>query len=210
MSVQEVRSAGAGRERTRILVLGGLVIGAVAVYLAFGRGQSAARDTANLLPYQTLIRTLPETEQQMYNAVRSSLPALETERARLKRWLTPESLANQGVAPFAGDTGVRWEQFHQGPIVNYIGIPTDPAAPAWLLAIQEPEPNAPPDPAPLDDEHHRLPDGTTLHIYVWMHRIGGRVPARFVPQPQSEGWTELFATPPSPVRPPTPIPTSRN
>ena len=70
----------------------------------------------------------------------------------------------------------------------------------WLT-IQEPEPGALPDPSPNDDEHHRLPDGTTLHIYVWMHRYGGQVPAAFVPLPQNSGWIEVFSAPPNPVAP---------
>ena len=56
----------------------------------------------------------------------------------------------------------------------------------------------PPDMSPVDDEHHRLPDGTMLHIYVWMHRYGGQVPVGFVRQPQAAGWMSVYATPPNP------------
>jgi hypothetical protein len=83
--------------------------------------------------------------------------------------------------------------------VNYLGSPADPSRPAWLLAVQEPEPGTLPDPAPNDDEHHRLPDGTLLHVYVWMHHYGGQVPSTFVPQPQNAGWIQIFSTPPSPA-----------
>jgi hypothetical protein len=200
MSTQEVRSgsAGGGQERMRLLVLGALILGGVGVYLAFGRGADTADRPASLLPYQSLVRTLPEAEQNMYRAVRGALPALESERAQARKWPTVTGLSGMGVAPF-NDTNYTWHQSQRGAIVNYLAIPTDAAEPAWLLTIQEPEPNQPPDPAPLDDEHHRLPDGTTLHIYVWSHRFGGRVSPRFIPQPQSEGWTELFATPPNPI-----------
>jgi hypothetical protein len=99
----------------------------------------------------------------------------------------------------APDGGYQWSRFQQGTIVNYFGRPRDPSAPAWLLEIQEPEPGTPPDTAPTDDEHHRLPDGTVLHTYVWMHRYGGQVPAGFVRQPQNSGWTQVFSTPPNPV-----------
>ena len=61
------------------------------------------------------------------------------------------------------------------------------------------EPGLPPDPAPNDEEHHRLPDGTMLHIYVWMHRYGGDVPVGFVRQPQASGWTQVFSAVPNPV-----------
>ena len=77
--------------------------------------------------------------------------------------------------------------------------PSDPASPAWLLVLQEPEPNMPPDPAPLDDEHHKLPDGTTMHVYVWMHQYGGRVTPGFIAQPQGQGWTQVFRVPPNPL-----------
>jgi hypothetical protein len=204
MSTQEVRSGSSagGQERMRLLVLGALILGGVGVYLAFGRGANTADRPANLLPYQGLVRTLPESEQAMYRSIRDALPTLESERAQSRRWPTVTGLAGMGIAPFANSASYTWHQAQRGATVNYLGIPTDPAQPAWLLTIQEPEPNQPPDPAPLDDEHHRLPDGTTLHIYVWSHRFGGRVTPRFTPQPQSEGWTELFATPPNPVVPP--------
>jgi hypothetical protein len=183
----------------RLLVLGALILGGVVVYLAFGRSAGTADRPANLLPYQSLVRTLPESEQAMYHALRGALTTLEGERAQTRRWPTVTGLAGLGLAPFADATAYTWHQLQRSATVNYLGIPTDPAEPAWLLVIQEPEPNQPPDPAPLDDEHHRLPDGTTLHIYVWSHRFGGRVAPRFVPQPQTEGWSEHFATPPNPV-----------
>jgi hypothetical protein len=204
MSAQEVRSPGSTvgvRERTSILTVAGLVIGGVALYLAlrtFGGGAGAER---NLLPYQALTRTLTQSEQQMFTAIRRGLEAVEAERARTRRWPEPLVLAAGNVPPFASAAadGIEWQRFQQGATVNYFGQPVEPSAPAWLLMIQEPEPNAPPDPAPLDEEHHRLPDGTTLHIYVWTHRYGGRVTAAFVPQPQSGGWTEIFSAPPNPI-----------
>ncbi|MQA28601.1 MAG: hypothetical protein GEU82_02020 [Luteitalea sp.] len=204
MSLQEVRSPGGRvgmRERTSILTVTALVIGAVGLYLTlrvFGGGRDPAR---NLLPYQTLARTLTASEQQMFTALRGGLPDLESERARTSRWPEPVVLAAGGVPPFSTGAadGMEWQRFQQSATVNYIGLPAEPSAPAWLLMIQEPEPNQPPDPAPLDEEHHRLPDGTTLHIYVWMHRYGGRIGAGFVPQPQTNGWTEVFTAPPNPI-----------
>jgi hypothetical protein len=202
--VTEVRSpssSGGSPERVRVLLLAALIVGGVTLYIAFGREPGA--DRANLLPYQALVQTLPASERQMYADLRKALSQAEAERAQHHQWPDPEWLAARGVVPFAETAGspVQWRQFRQGASVIYFGAPGDPSAPAWILMIQEPEANTPPDPAPNDDEHHRLPDGTTLHIYVWMHRYGGQVPARFVPQPQAEGWIELFATPPNPVLP---------
>ncbi len=209
MSAVEVRSpgqsSGFSRERLRVLLLAVIVIAGVGLYLAFGRDTNAG-DAARMLPYQVLVRTLPESEQQIYGALRKGLRDLEAERAQGKRWMDPPLAATRGIPPYSDASGaIEWRQFQQGATVNYFGVPKDPAAPAWILTIQEPEPNQPPDPAPLDDEHHRLPDGTTLHIYIWMHKYGGQVPVRFVPQPQTEGWSELFATPPNPVLPVAPV-----
>jgi hypothetical protein len=190
-----VRSGGdSGGERTRVLVLGGLIVLGIIGYLVLNAtGSGRDRDNLrNLLPYQVLARTLPESEQSVFRSIRNALPPLEAERVRLSRW--PEASA-------ISDTH-RWEFFKQGTTVNYFGVPNDPAAPTWLLAIQEPEPGALPDPAPDDEEHHRLPDGTMLHIYVWTHRYGGQVNPRFVPQPQTDGWIEVFNVPPNPVLPP--------
>jgi hypothetical protein len=202
MSTSEVRSPGSsatGREKLRIVTLAILVIGGVAGYIALQSDDGSS--TRNMLPYQVLTRTLPIPEQQMYTAIRGALPALEAERARTSRWPEPVLLAANGVAPFstASADQLEWQRFQQGATVTYFGSPADESLPAWLLMIQEPEPNTPPDPAPLDDEHHRLPDGTTLHIYLWMHRIGGRIAPGFVRKPENDGWIELFATPPNPV-----------
>lgn len=189
------------RERAGILVVAGGIISVIAVYLALNAaaGRDGARD---LLPYQTLVGVLPESDQRLFRLLRQGLVAAEADRARSSAWPEPESLAARGVEPFvrAAD-GVRyeWSRLQQGAIINYFGQPRDPSAPAWLLEIQEPEPGMPPDPAPADEEHHRLRDGTMLHTYVWMHRYGGQVPVGFVRQPQNSGWTEVFSTPPNPV-----------
>jgi uncharacterized protein DUF6162 len=203
MSTQEVRSpgrSGSGRERTSILLLAALIIGGIGVYLALRVSGSGSDTQKDLLPYQVLARTLPDSEQQTFSAIRSGLAEAEAERGRQTRWPEPAALASRGIAPFAGATGsLKWQQFQQGKIVDYLGIPSDPALPAWLLVLQEPEPNMPPDPAPPDDEHHRLPDATTLHVYVWMHQYGGRVTPGFIAQPQAQGWTQVFRVPPNPL-----------
>ncbi len=200
MNGREVRSGGT-RERANTLTVAGLVLGAVVLYLVLRAPENGGDASRNLLPYQTLARTLTESQQQMYTAIRRGLTDIESDRARTSRWPEPLVLAANQVSPFASAAADRfeWQRFQQGATVQYFGRPEDPAAPGWILAIQEPEPNAPPDPAPNDDEHHRLPDGTTLHIYVWTHQFGGRVSPAFIPQPQNDGWTEVFAVPPSPL-----------
>jgi hypothetical protein len=192
MPSQTVRSgespARSGRERLGVVVIAVGIVGVIAAYLALNA--NPARDGAkDLLPYQTLVSSLPEQDQLAFRAIREGLLGAEADRARRGAWPEQPHLAS----------GYEWSRLDQGAIINYFGAPGDPAAPAWLLEIQEPEPGMAPDPAPVDDEHHRLPDGTMLHTYVWMHRYGAQVPVGFVRQPQNSGWTEVFSTPPNPV-----------
>jgi hypothetical protein len=189
------------RERFGVAALALAVVGAIAAYLLLGprRTSDAARD---LLPYQTLADTLPDTDQQMFRAIRQALRSAEQDRSRGGVWPEPAELAARGLAPFASDGsagGYRWTRLQQAAIIDYFGQPADAASPAWLLEIQEPEPGMLPDPAPPDEEHQRLADGTMLHTYVWMHRYGGQVPVGFVRQPQNSGWTEVFSKSPDPV-----------
>jgi hypothetical protein len=179
------------RERAGVIVLAGGIVSIIAVYLALNALTGGEDSTRGLLPYQVLVRTLPEPDQQMFRAIRQGLVAAEAERARTSAW--PELKLGDEAA------GYQWSRLVQSGIVNYFGQPRDPAQPAWILEIQEPEPGVLPDPAPEDDEHHRLPDGTMLHIYVWMHPYGGQVPVGFVRQPQNTGWTEVFSAAPNPV-----------
>src|SRR5262245_44115629 len=189
------------KERAVVLAAAAGIVSVIAVYVAVNGGNADERDKS-LLPYQTLARGLPGVDQQSFLDLRQALLAAESERARTGRWPEPAVLARRGIAPFAAAADApayEWSRLQQGAIVNYFGQPRDPAQPAWLLEVQEPEPGMPPDTAPPDEEHHRLPDGTMVHTYVWMHRYGGQVAVGFVRQPQSSGWTEVFSTPPNPV-----------
>jgi hypothetical protein len=186
-------------ERVGVLVVGAGIVSVAAVYIALN-ATSSRDSTKDLLPYQTLAAQLPESDQQLFRTLREGLLAAERDRVRSSSWPEPAALAQRGVAPFASDGATyQWTRLQQGAIVNYFGQPGDPSAPAWLLEIQEPEPGMRPDTAPVDEEHHRLSDGTMVHTYVWMHRFGTQVPVGFVRQPQNSGWTEVFSTPPNPV-----------
>jgi hypothetical protein len=189
------------RERAGVLGLAAAIVATIAVYLALNPsgGDSASR---NLLPYQALARALPDSEASQFRAIRSAEIAAESDRARTSTWPQPSALAARGIAPFVAASPAaeyHWSLMPQGTIIDYFGRPRDPSQPAWLLEIQEPEPGLPPDRAPLDEEHHRLPDGTVLHVYVWMHRYGGQVPVEFMRQPQTAGWVEVFSEPPNPT-----------
>src|SRR5690242_5381976 len=139
MSRQEVRSpgrSGSGRERASILLLAALIVGGIGVYLALRVSGSGSDTQKDLLPYQILARTLPDAEQRTFAAIRGGLADAETERARLAKWPEPAALASKGISPFAGDgASLRWQQFQQGKTVDYLGLPSDPSSPAWLLVL---------------------------------------------------------------------------
>jgi hypothetical protein len=79
--------------------------------------------------------------------------------------------------------------------VNYRGTPLTPGAPELLAWIQEPVPGYSEvlDPkAPVDETHHRLFDGTVLHVSVWF-RSSPSSSERIVTQPQSAGFLQIVA-----------------
>jgi hypothetical protein len=106
-----------------------------------------------------------------------------------------------GVEPFAPDPtqkGARydWEMQRDGYYVSYRGVPDRVGATAWLVRIQEPNPELPVEPYQNDEEHARLIDGTILHVSIWAHALGPRSPAASPSAPQSAGWTQVFAVGP--------------
>jgi hypothetical protein len=75
----------------------------------------------------------------------------------------------------------------QGFYVNYVG---EADGLRWLVLVVEPDPRLPPDPSPLDDEHHRLSDGRMLHVSVWTQPLTEAKPQNVVAWPAAEGWTQ--------------------
>ena len=171
---------------------------------------AAVRDggtaTRNLLPFQKLVRDRPSTDQRMFRELQEGLLEAETRRSMAGAWPPVAGLAADGVPPFAPDPtakGARydWSLIQSGALVNYLGLPREPNAPAWLVVAQEPEPGVPPDQTFEDEEHHRLITGAMLHVSTWT-RADSRVPPRISRSPQAEGWTQLYAVGPSAVRHP--------
>ena len=202
MRTVEIQPPSVRAETLNVLKASAAIVVLVAAYLfrpSFaGGGSTATAGTADLLPFQSLVGDAPPANQRMFRELQEGL--LEAERARSTsgHWPDAAALAADGIPPFAADptrkdVTYRWSTLVQGVTVNYIGIPSTPAAPAWLLVALEPEPGTPPDPAPNDETHHRLPDGTTLHVSIWQvpeqSRSGGFTAT---PLPQNEGWTQLL------------------
>ncbi len=203
-SVQTALGRSNGQERFRVVALAAGVVLLIAVY--FGLRPSVT-ETGTLMPYQMLARDLVSADQAMFGALRQSLLDAEALRSTNGRWpeaaavaSLPRHAAGEGASPAEAFT---WRQQSQGVITHYIGLPAqDVAAPAWMVAIREPEPGVPTDNAPNDEEHHRLPDGTVLHVSIWTHRFGGQVDPAFVAQPEAAGWTQVLTAPLNPLAQP--------
>ena len=178
------------------------VIVVVAAYLlrpSFG-GEPVAdsRRSSTLLPYQKLVADSPPVEQRTFRDLQEGLLEAERIRATTGRWPDIAALEAEGIPPFASDPTrkgptYKWTSVRQDWTTNYVGVPSDPSSPAWTLVILEPAPGEPLDPAPNDETHHRLPDGTTLHVTIWTipehSRRSGFAALRL---PQNEGWTQLM------------------
>jgi hypothetical protein len=192
--------------RRETLIVGQLaivIVAAVAFYLANTAWSSSGSQTrvSDLMPYQVLVRDRPSNDQRMFRELQEGLLEAERVRSTSGGWPAPAALAEQAIPPFAPDP-TRPEQYvwtvtQHGTFVDYLGTPRVTGVPAWLLLVQEPDKGAPPDPAKEDEEHHRLADGTMLHVSVWTHADGTDLPAHFVSLPQVEGWTQLRAGPPA-------------
>jgi hypothetical protein len=186
-------------ETVNVLKATGAIVLIVAAYLfrpSFGDQPAtfSGEPAIGLLPYQRLVRDAAPVDQRMFRELQEGLLEAERLRAVTGQWPDVATLAAEGIPPFAPDPtrkiAYKWTSVRQDWAINYLGVPADSSAPAWVLVILEPEPGAPADPAPNDETHHRLPDGTTLHVSIWnipeAKRGSGFAALRL---PQNEGWT---------------------
>jgi hypothetical protein len=160
-------------------------------------------------PYQRLFRDLPADRQRMYREMQEGVLEAENTRLSAARWPSIAELETAGVPPFsdpprARTTLARWALHRDGLAVNYLGLPTRPGQPAYLVMILEPDPATPHGAVPVDEEHQRLPDGTILHVSLWMRAEPPADPARVIALPPAEGWLQMITgtvPPPSTVNP---------
>ena len=125
--------------------------------------------------------------RRTYAALREAIYEAENRRVDQQAWSSPAALAADGIAPFDQSP---WELRLEGPYVNYLG---ESAGLRWLVLFIEPErrlrsPGAPP--APVDEEHHTLGDGTALHVTVWTRPAGGALAAGVASFPVVDGWVQ--------------------
>lgn len=193
------------RERSIVLGLAAIVAVLFAMYLGLRTTATGGGAGGSLMPYQMLVRDVVSTDQAMFEHLREALLKAESGRSRTGQWPAPAMVSRLNAMPVAGSSAsVRytWALARQHIIVNYLGLPEGEAsAAAWLLRIQEPDPLSAADTAPNDEEHHRLPDGTVLHVSIWTHRFGGQMTPEFFPKPELAGWTQLLTAPVGPLGP---------
>jgi Family of unknown function (DUF6162) len=198
----EVVPLSARAELAHVVRVGLAIVVAATVYLSLHSSLFAGDPaTRQLLPFQKLAMSRPESEQKMFVDIQEGLLEAENRRSTSGAWPTVAELAGDGVPPFTFDPTNRgakyaWTLIREGAYVNYLGLPDRSSAPAWLLLVQEPEPGASSNLVRQDQEHHRLLDGTMLQVSTWV-REDGRVAKRLINTPQAEGWTELLAVEPS-------------
>lgn len=155
----------------------------------------------DLLPFQILFRDALPRVQRMFRGMQEGMIEAENLRARGQSWPTVSELSAAGIPPFAQDPGervpYRWSLCRDGLYVNYLGVPAAADLPAFLVLIQEPDPSFPEqvDPrAPLDEQHHRLADGTLLHVSFWFCAPPLRpVEGEMIAMPFTVGWTQVLA-----------------
>jgi len=198
----EIRPPSVRAETLNVAKAAAAVIVVVAAYLfrpSFGdESRADTRRSSTLLPYQKLVADSSPAEQRTFRELQEGLLEAERIRATTGRWPDVAALEAEGIPPFAPDPtrkgpSYKWTSVRQDWTTNYVGVPSEQSAPAWTLVILEPAPGEPPDPAPNDETHHRLPDGTTLHVTIWtmpeQSRRSGFAALRL---PQNEGWTQLM------------------
>jgi hypothetical protein len=205
----DIRPPSVRSETVNVLRIAGAIVIVVAVYLIRPLSEAGRESPSerNLLPYQTLVRDVPSTEQRVFRELQEGLLEAERLRSTTGAWPDVSALSADGIPPFAPDptakgTSCRWRVLNEGVFTNYLGIPSTADAPAWLLAIREPELGSAPDLAPNDEEHHRLMDGTVLHVSIWNVRERSRVSGGLlaIRRPEMEGWRQLLVGPSIPLR----------
>jgi len=200
MRTRNIEPPSVRAETLNVLKAGAAIVVIVAAYIfrpTFGAPSTNLQSPQShwgLLPYQKLIGDASAGEQRVFRELQEGLLEAERIRAQTGYWPDVKTLESEGIPPFARDptqkVDYKWTSVRQDWATNYLGVPSDPSQRAWVMVILEPEPGAPADPAPNDETHHRLPDGTTLHVSIWNmpeeKRRSGFAALRL---PQNDGWT---------------------
>lgn len=139
---------------------------------------------------------LPPEDRQSYEALRRSVDRVEAIRASAGSWPSIRVLGERGVAPFARDDAgpyYDWSFLKAEDRVSYAGRPAVNRGSDLMLVVQEPkDPLAHPSGAPRDPSHRMLPDGSVIHVSIWMrpHR-DDPITAGVLERPAELGWREV-------------------
>ncbi len=188
-----------GEGRLVFQAMGAIVFGALVVVGLHGGGPGPddGSRTVGLAPFQTLFRDAAPPLQRAFREMQEGLGEAERLRSSSRQWPEVAMLASEGIPPFSGASRA-WRLVRDGRYLAYVGTPAAGArdVPAVLALIQEPEPGysetvAPG--APADETHHRLADGTLLHVTLWF-RADGVVPGddASLTRPFAAGWTQVL------------------
>lgn len=123
--------------------------------------------------WQRLSRELSPEQQQLFTRVRAALPLAEAAHTDAG-W--PDTLP-----------GLDFPARKRGLVTNYLG---EGEGLRWLVLYLDPDPRLPREDAGVDDEHHRLADGTPVHVTVWTTALDAGLPDDVVAFPAAEGWVE--------------------
>lgn len=182
-----------------LMVAAGIII--CALYsLAFRLDDASegAKKGSDTLPFQLLFADLPSAAQRVFRSMQEGFSEAQVQRTQKGIWPTAESLAGQGIPPFAKDptdhSGLEWTSGQRDLLINYLGVPKN--GPLFLLVIVEPgssgERAAALSPGVADEEHQLLANGTLLHVTYWM-KAPGPPPTGLVNAPALEGWSQIRA-----------------
>jgi hypothetical protein len=154
-----------------------------------------------LEPYQVRFRSLPDGVQRVGRELLAGFEEALQLRTPEGGWPGVEPLAAEGIQPFAavpGASGVRtWEFRRHTRFVNYVGRPAAASGPAFLLIIEEPDPESPDvshlGQAPLDEFHRRVDAKTVLHVSLWLHDdpAAAKDLVWFRERAAMEGWRQI-------------------
>lgn len=141
----------------------------------FGRGKLATGGAAaQAAPFERPFAELDGADQRTFRALREGITEAEARRGETRRWPTVDELAGEGIPPFSPDpldkAGYRWSLLRDRTVFNYVGTPAPGSGrETFVVVITEPDPGSVVDPqAVVDEVHHRLVDGTLIHVNVWL------------------------------------------
>ena len=126
--------------------------------------------------WQRPVCELTKERQRFHTQLRELARDAERARGSTGRW--------PAVAPLFPD---KWELRQQGHYLNYVG---EHDGLRWLILFIEPDARSAPENVPEDNEHHRLSDGTAIHVTVWTQPTSEPATERVTAFPAAEGWVE--------------------